>query len=97
MTLRQRLHLQREVIGELAAQYGATNVRIFGSVARGDERPDSDVDFLVELPRGYDLFTQRMPLTEALKELLQRPIDLIPEHELNPQMKQQVLHEAVEL
>lgn len=97
MALIEHIQQQRDVIDDLAQRYGARHVRVFGSVARGEERPDSDVDFLVELPRGYDLFTQRMPLAEALKQLLHRSVDLIPEHELNPQLKQRILDEAVEL
>ena len=91
------LHAKRAAIAELTNRYGAHNLRVFGSVARGDERPDSDVDFLVELPRGYDLFAQRLPLTEQLAELLKRRVELIPEHELNRHIREQVLNEAVEL
>jgi predicted nucleotidyltransferase len=84
-------------LNSLAAQCGASRLRVFGSVARGEETPDSDVDFLVDLPRGYDVFTQRMPLTQALADLLQRKVDLVPEHELNPHIRAQVLAEAVPL
>jgi uncharacterized protein len=84
-------------LNSLAAQCGASRLRVFGSVARGEETPDSDVDFLVDLPRGYDLFTQRMPLTQALADLLHRKVDLVPEHELNPHIRAQVLAEAVPL
>ncbi len=91
------LHAKRGAISELAKRYGARHLRVFGSVARGEERPDSDVDFLVELPRGYDLFTQRLPLTEQLADLLKRRVELIPEHELNRHIREQVLREAVEL
>ncbi len=91
------LHAKRAAIVELASRYGARHLRVFGSVARGEERPDSDVDFLVELPRGYDLFAQRLPLTEQLAELLKRRVELIPEHELNRHIREQVLKEAVEL
>ena len=51
-------------------------MRVFGSVAKGEESTSSDVDFLVTLPRGYDMFTQRLPLCEALAELLNRDIDM---------------------
>jgi len=81
----------------LASQFGASRLRVFGSVARGEETSDSDVDFLVELPRGYDLLTQRMPLALGLGELLQRKVDLVPEHELNPHLRDHVLAEAVSL
>jgi len=79
----------------LADRYGARNLRVFGSVARGEERPDSDVDILVELPRGYDLFAQRLALTEQLETLLGRRVDLVPEHELNRYLRDDVLREAV--
>lgn len=77
------IHRKRDVIARLCQQYGARRLRMFGSVARREERVDSDVDFLVDFPRGYDLFAQRLPRMEKLTELLQRPVELIPEHELN--------------
>ena len=70
---------------------------MFGSVARREERDDSDVDFLVDLPAGYDLFRQRIPLTEALAELTGRQVDLIPEHELNKHLRPYILAEATDL
>jgi predicted nucleotidyltransferase len=82
MTLIDTLRLQKDAINALAARYGARRIRVFGSVARGEERPDSDVDFLVDYPPGYDLFLQRMPLAEALEGVTGRRIDLLPEHEL---------------
>ena len=91
--LRQKKHL----IDALANQFGAKHVRVFGSVARREERFDSDVDFLVDLPRGYDLFSQRIPLTEGLENLLHRKVELVPEHELNRHIREQVINEAVEL
>lgn len=91
------LHRQRTTIETLAQQFGAQRIRVFGSVARGEEQQDSDVDFLVDFPRGYSLFEQRLPLTEQLKKLLGRKVEVIPEHELNPHIKQQVLSEAIEL
>lgn len=57
--LLNELRAKKEVIAALSDQYGARHIRVFGSVARGEEQPDSDVDFLVEFPRGYDLFAQR--------------------------------------
>jgi predicted nucleotidyltransferase len=95
--LLETLKNQRETILNLAKHYGARHIRVFGSVARGQERPDSDVDFLVDFPRGYDLFKQRIPLAERLAELLGRQVDLIPEHELNRHLRDAVLKEAEEL
>ena len=85
----------RSTLNKIAEQFGASDLRVFGSVARGEETADSDVDFLVELPKGYDLFSQRIPLTQRLSELLNRRVELIPEHELNPHMRKKILAEAV--
>jgi hypothetical protein len=60
--LLDELRLNKNRIEALARQYGARHIRVFGSVARCEERPDSDVDFLVDLPRGYDMISQRLPL-----------------------------------
>lgn len=95
--LLDELRKKRDIIKALSDYYGVEHIRVFGSVARGEERPDSDVDFLVELPRGYDMFKQRLPLVEALRQLLNRRVELIPEHELNRHIREQVLKEAVEL
>jgi hypothetical protein len=95
--LLDELKQKKDLIESMAAQFGASRLRVFGSVARGDERPDSDVDFLVDLPQGYDLFTQRLPLTQNLEDMLHRKVELIPEHELNQYIREQVMKEAVEL
>ena len=91
------LHVQKDAIVALGDLYGAKRIRVFGSVARCEERPDSDVDFLVDFPPGYDLFSQRLPLTERLANLLGRKVELVPEHELNRHIREQVLKEAVDL
>ena len=94
--LLDEIHARRDAIATLGRQFGARRIRVFGSVARGTERPDSDIDFLVDFPRGYDLFAQRMPLAEELSMLFRHPVDVVPEHELNPHMRAQILHEAVD-
>jgi len=91
------LRHRKDLIHALVSQFGGQHIRVFGSVARREERPDSDVDFLVDFPRGYDLFTQRLPLTKSLADLLQRKVELVPEHELNRHIRKQVLQEALEL
>lgn len=91
------LRNKKDAIRELGRRYGASNIRVFGSVARGEERPDSDVDFLVEFPPGYDLFAQRLPLADGLAALAGRKVELVPEHELNRYMRDHVLKEAVAL
>jgi uncharacterized protein len=91
------LRQMKPAIESIALRCGAKRLRVFGSVARRTERPDSDVDFLVELPKGYDLFSQRMALSQGLADLLHRKVDLVPEHELNRHIRGQVLAEAIEI
>jgi predicted nucleotidyltransferase len=95
--LLETLHEKRQAITAAGREFGARRIRVFGSVARGEESADSDIDFLVDLPRGYDLFTQRMPLAERLAEITGRKVDLVPEHELNRHLRSHVLAEAVDL
>lgn len=95
--LLQELHTKQKEILSLASEYGARRIRVFGSVARGEERPDSDIDFLVDFPQGYDLFTQRLPLSEQLMKLTGRKVDLVPEHELNRHLRDAILKEAKNL
>lgn len=95
--LLDELHAKRDAIQSLGRRYGARRIRVFGSVARREEHANSDVDFLVDFPRGYDLFAQRIPLTDQLQQMLQRPVELIPEHELSRHIRDQVLQEVIEL
>lgn len=95
--LLDQLHAKKDAIAALGIRYGARRIRVFGSVARGEEGPESDVDFLVEFDHGYDLFAQRLPLTRQLAELVGRPIDLLPEHEVNRHLRDSILKEAVDL
>lgn len=97
MMLLDVLRSHKIEIDTLVHKYGARRIRVFGSVARGEEGPDSDVDFLVDLPPGYDLFVQRLPLAEGLSEIVGRQVDLIPEHELNRHLRPYVLREALDL
>jgi uncharacterized protein len=93
----QELRSKKKAIHALAAAHGASRIRVFGSVARGEETSNSDVDFLVDLPQGYDMFRQRVALTQKLSDFLQVGVDLVPEHELNKFIKRRVLEEAVDL
>ncbi len=91
------LRAQKKCLTALCNRYGAEHQRVFGAVARGEETPDSDMEFLVVFPRGNDMFAQRWPLTEGLARLLHRHVDVIPEHELSPHIRDQVLSEATAL
>ena len=74
--LRQVLKKHRDEILELAAHHGAKNVRVFGSVARGQETRGSDIDLLVEMERGRSLLDQ-VRLRRALNELLAVEVDVL--------------------
>jgi len=91
------LHKYKDEINSLVNKCGGRRIRVFGSVSRREDTPDSDVDFLVDLPRGYDLFDQRLALMYRLKKLLNRKVDIIPEHELNKHIRERVLKEAIDL
>jgi len=75
------------------ARYGATNIRVFGSVARGDDKEDSDVDLLADLPLGTGLF-QRGRLTQDLEDLLGCRVDLVQACEVYERSKARVFAEA---
>ena len=92
--LLDELHTKKAMIESVASFHGATRIRVFGSVARREERIDSDVDFLVNFPHGYDLFAQRLPLAEKLTSMIGRKIDLIPEHELSRHIREDVIKES---
>lgn len=93
MGIEQILEQKREDILKIASRYGARKVRIFGSVVRGEDRPDSDVDFLVELEDGRSLMDLGGLLMD-LQKLLGRNVDIVTEKGLHWYIKQQVIREA---
>jgi predicted nucleotidyltransferase len=90
------LQQKRDDILRLAARYGARNVRIFGSVARGEARPDSDIDFLVDLEDGRSLLDLGGLLMD-LQDLLHCKVDVVTEKGLRSRIRARVLQEAVSL
>lgn len=87
---------KREAIRSLAARYRTGDVRVFGSVARGQNSAASDVDLLVNTRPGCSLLDLG-GLLEDLKELLGCPVDLVTEDGLKPRLREQVLREAIPL
>lgn len=87
---------KREDILRLAGQWGARDVRVFGSVARGDASPSSDVDFLVEFEPGRSLLDHG-GLVMDLQDLLGCEVDLVSEGGMRPRFRDRVLKEAVPL
>jgi len=96
MGISEILSANREPILRIARTHGVGSLRVFGSMARGDSRPDSDVDFLIEItgptppwfPGG---------LVADLEELLNRRVDVVEEEALNEELRERVRKEAVAL
>jgi predicted nucleotidyltransferase len=84
---------KREEILRIAARHGAYNVRIFGSVARGEVGPTSDVDFLVEMEAGRSLLDMGGLLAD-LRELLGREVDVVTEESIYWLLRRRILKEA---
>ncbi len=74
-------------------ELGVTELSLFGSRARGDERPDSDADFLVEFSEKS--FDRYIDLKQFLEELLGCPVDLVIKTGIKPRLRDQILREAV--
>ena len=90
------LREKRDEILELSAKYGAHHVRIFGSFARGDERTDSDIDFLLEFEPTRSLL-DHAGLTIELQQLLGRKVDIGTPSGLRAKYRDRILSEVVDL
>jgi predicted nucleotidyltransferase len=96
MGIEELLREKRDEILQVAARHGASNVRIFGSVARGEADAQSDIDFLVELERGRSLLDHAALMID-LESLLGRRVDVATERGLRPRIRERILEEAVRL
>ena len=96
MSLNELLQEKREDILHIAARRGASNVRIFGSVARGEADSKSDIDLLVDLEPGRSLFDLGGLLMD-LQDLLDHKVDVVTERGLRERIREHVLKEAVPL
>lgn len=85
--------LDKQAILEITRRHGARGVRLFGSFLRGQQRPDSDLDLLVELEPGRDLF-DLIDLKQELESKLRRRVDVLTEKGLSPYIRDEVLREA---
>jgi hypothetical protein len=94
MALLDTLQERRSQILEIATRHGAFNIRVFGSVVRGEETPESDIDFLID----YDAqkVTPWFPggLLMDWQDLLGRRVDVLTEQGISPLIREQVLAEA---
>jgi uncharacterized protein len=96
MTIADVLKEKREEVLRIAALRGARNLRIFGSVARGEDRPDSDLDLLVDMDPGRGLLDMGGLLID-LQGLLGCQVDVVTEKGLRERIRERVLREAVPL
>ena len=87
---------KREDILRLAQKHGARNIRVFGSIARGEADEKSDIDFLVDMERGRSLLDMGGLLMD-LRDLLGRDVDVVSVRRLRPRIGEQVIREAVSL
>jgi predicted nucleotidyltransferase/DNA-binding XRE family transcriptional regulator len=78
------------------ARHGVTDVRVFGSAARGDDRPDSDIDFVVHTPEGFDLLDLAALVLE-LEAVLRVPVDVVPDTSVRPGVALEIESDAVPL
>jgi uncharacterized protein len=99
LVLRELLDAHREELDKLLAKYRATNPRLFGSVARGDAREDSDIDILVEMdPADGNLLLRASGLMEETRQLFGRDnIDIFPVQVLKQRVSEAALADAVAL
>ncbi|MDP3713447.1 MAG: helix-turn-helix domain-containing protein [Mycobacteriales bacterium] len=94
--LGRRLRRHRKALLEAVRDAGASNLRVFGSVARGEDGPDSDVDLLVDLPEQTSLFAV-LALEGTLERILKVNVDLAPVSSLKPRVRDEALADAVAL
>jgi predicted nucleotidyltransferase len=93
MGIEQLIREKKDLINKIAAKHGAANVRIFGSVARGEALPESDIDLLVDVSgRTTPWFPAGLVID--LEELLGRQVEVVTEKALNPYIRDYVLSEA---
>jgi predicted nucleotidyltransferase len=96
MNLKLLLQEKRSAILALAAQHGAYNVRIFGSVARGEDTASSDLDFVVTMEKGRS-FLDLVGLWQDLEDLLGCKVDVITDGGISPYLKDRIYAEAIPL
>ena len=87
------LQVKRQEILRIAAHHGARNVRLFGSLARGDDHGESDVDMLVEMESGRSLL-DLIGLGQDLEDLLQRKVDVLTDASVHPALRERILNDA---
>ena len=90
------VHFDSEGLERLCKEHGVRRLRIFGSAATGEERPDSDVDLIVEFDRPTG-FIELLRLERLLSDFFSRPVDLVTEPGLDPFIRESVVRSAAVL
>ena len=96
MSTKELLEQRRNEILTLAARHGARDIRVFGSVARGEGGPASDVDFLVDMEEGRNLL-DLVGFWQDLEELLGCRVDVITDGGISPYLRERIYTEAIPL
>ncbi len=96
MTVRELIAQRRDEVLRAAARHRARRIRLFGSAARGEERPDSDVDFLVDFEPNATLL-DLVALKQELESLLGRQADVVTPAGISPFLRERILREAAPL
>jgi uncharacterized protein len=92
----RRVRRRRRDLVAAAAAHGVSGLRVFGSVARGEDRPDSDVDLLADLPPGMSLFGMAR-LQAELEGIVGTRVDLVPAADLKPEVRERAGRDLVAL
>ena len=93
MSLRDELHRRRDAVLAIAARHGVSRIRVFGSVARGEERSDSDLDLLIDLDENHG-FADYLAFAEEVEHLFSRYVEIVIDRSLSPHFRPFIEKEA---
>lgn len=85
--------IDASVIESICTRHGVTRLRVFGSVVRGEDRPDSDIDLLIEFTKPKSLLTL-VGIEQEFADALGRKVDLLTPAALSPYLRDRILREA---
>lgn len=94
--LLEELKAKHDEIYAIAEKYGVSNIRVFGSVARGEEKKNSDVDFLVKGKKGTSLF-EIVRFKREVEKLIRKKADVILDDSVNKLLKKIIFNEAISI
>ncbi len=95
MTINKLKEYKNDIL-RIALLHGAKNIKVFGSVARGEENQNSDVDFVVEMGKGKTVLN-RIALMQDLKKLLGQEVDVVTYKSLREKIKNDLIRDAIDL